>query len=265
MLFRSNVLYYGLAHGLSFYNYLDFENLGIVHSGQLGDVVISTFYSTLNKDKQFEFGDGAYCKQLLSRIKDFSFKENYANEEIFKMYIRGFYGANQGLLGIMKHTETYSPFYDIDFMEFCLSIPVELRYRHRLYKKWIQTKYPEAAKYIWEKEKVRVDYKYWLKIKGKQIPLSQLCIKLLAKIGFEKHSINTKYNMNPLEFWYRTNPQLKNFMDNYFKEHIVLLNSFYPMKSDCENLYSEGNGSEKVQALSLLCFVSLINYNYDLK
>jgi len=256
-----NVLYYGLAHGLSLYNYLNFDNLGIMHSGQLGDVVISTFYSTLNKNKQFSFGDGAYSKKNLSTIKSFGFKENYPNEEIFKMYIRGFYGANQGLFGIMNYTETYSPFYDIDFMEFALSIPLKLRFNHRLYKKWINTKYPKAAEHIWEKDKVPVNYRYWINIKGRKIPLSQLPIKILSKLGIAKYGLNTKNNMNPLEYWYNTNPELKKFMDGYFNENIQLLNEYPQLKKDCEVLYSSGKRSEKVQVLSLLGFTNTMKHD----
>lgn len=247
-----NVLYYGLAHGLSLYDYLNFENLGIMHTGQLGDVIIATFYSTLNKDKQFTFGDGAYSKKLLFAIKPLSFKENYPNEEIFKMYIRGFYGANQGLLSIQKYTETYSPFYDINFIDFALSIPLKLRFNHYLYKKWIKTKYPKAAKYVWEKEKVPVNYPYWIRIKGKKIPFNQLPAKLSSRLGFTKYGFNTKNNMNPLEYWYNTNPELKKFMDDYFKENIQLLNEYNKLQKDCEELYSSGEGTEKVQVISLI-------------
>ena len=247
-----NVLYYGLAHGLSLYNYLNFEKLGILHSGQLGDVVISTFYSTLNKDKQFNFGDGAYSKKLLSAIKSFSFKENYPNEEIYKMYIRGFYGANQGLMGSQEFTETYSPFYDIDFMEFALSIPLKLRFNHYIYKKWIITKYPKAANYIWEKDKVPVNYPYWINIKGRKIPLNQLVSKLASRIGIARYGINTKRHMNPLEYWYNNNNDLKLFIEKYFNENITLLENYTELKKDCEKLFLYGKGPEINQVISLM-------------
>jgi len=247
-----NVLYYGLAHSISLYQYIDFNNLGILHTGQLGDVIISTFYTSTDVNKQYKFGDGAYSMKFLSLLMPFTFKEDYANEEIFKMYIRGFYGANQGLLAAMEFTETYSPFYDIDFMQFALSIPLKFRYDHYLYKKWINIKYPEAAKYVWEKVKVPVNYPYWIKIRGKKVPLNQLPVKLASRLGFAKYGINTKNNMNPLEYWYCTNQKLKMFMDNYFQKNIGLL-SYYPqLQSDCQKLYMEGKGTEKIQALSLL-------------
>lgn len=247
-----NVLYYGQAHGLSLYDYMCFDSLGVAHSGQLGDVVISTFYSTLNKDKQHTMGDGAYSKELLSAIESLTLKGNYPNEEIFKFYIRGFYGANQGLLSVMKHTETYSPFYDIDFMGFALSIPLELRFGHGLYKKWILSKYTEAAKYVWGKDKVPVNYPYWINVKGRKIPVSQLPVKLAAKLGFAKYGSNTKNNMNPLEYWYQSNPELKAFMDGYLNNNIGLLDDYVQLKKDCQKLYFESKGTERIQVLSLL-------------
>ncbi len=247
-----NVLYYGLAHGLSLTNLLNFDNLGILHSGQLGDVTFSSFYSSLDVNKPFNIGDGAYSRVLLSKVGKIELKEGYSNEEIFKMYIRGFYGANQGLLATMKYTETYSPFYDIDFTDFSLSVPLEYRFNHKLYKKWIIKKYPQAASYIWEKERVPVNYPYSIKIKGKTVPINQIPIKILHKLGVKQYGFDTPKNMNPLEYWYRTNIDLRNFMDGYFKENIEKLNAYSELKEDCENLFFSGKGSERVQVLSLL-------------
>jgi len=252
-----NVQYSSLAHSMSLYKYLNFNNLGIMHTGQLGDVVISTFYSSLNAKKKFTFGDGAYSSVLLCKTGIKSFNIDYPNEEIFKMYIRGFYGANQGLLGIMNYSETHSPFYDISFMEFCLSLPLKLRFNHYLYKKWILKKYPQIASYIWEKEKVPINYQYWIKVKNKRLPLKEIPTKIQSILGYEKYGFVTKNNMNPLEYWYQTNNQLKFFMDNYFKEKIYLLDDFPELKIDCKKLYCNSNGLEKIQVLSLLAWMKL--------
>ncbi len=253
-----NVLYYGLAHGLSLYDNISFDHTGILHSGQLGDVVVGTFYSKMDNNHKFSLGDGAYSKHLLPNIGELKLKETYSNEEIFKMYIRGFYGANQGLLGAMKYTETYSPFYEIDFMQFCLSIPVALRFQHRIYKKWIQTKYPEASKYVWEKDKVPVNYSYWISIKGKKVPINQLPLKILMKLKLKKEGIDSTRHMNPLQYWYKTNNDLKIFMDDYYSENIQLLNSYSNLKSDCEKLYFNCKGTEKNQVLSFLSSLSYL-------
>jgi asparagine synthase (glutamine-hydrolysing) len=253
-----NVLYYGLAHALSLYNYVNFNGLGLMHTGQLGDVIISTFYSTLNNEKQYSFGDGAYSKKLLNTIDSLSFIDDYPNEEIFKMYMRGFYCANQGNLAIHKFTETYSPFYDIDFMEFALTIPVQLRFKHNIYKKWIVEKYPDAAKYTWEREKVPVNYPFRVNINGAGVPISQIPNKILSKLGYNKYGLDKTNHMNPLEYWYKTNSDLKEFMDDYYKEDISLLESYPELQNYCAELYFKTHGTEKNQVLTLLGAMKMI-------
>lgn len=254
-----NILYYGLAHGLSLYDKLDFKNLGIMHTGQLGDVAKGTYSSTPQTNKQFVFGDGAYSKKLLQSINNFSFKEDYPNEESFKMYIRGFYGINSGLLSIMERTETYSPFYDIDFMEFALSLPLKLRFNHYIYKKWILAKYPKASHYVWEKTKKRINRKeIKVKIMGKYFPVKQILPRILVELGIKKHPLASKNHMNPLEYWYNTNPTIKQFQDSYFEANILSIENTQ-IRNDCEMLYKSKQIVEKNQVLSLLAAIKQIN------
>lgn len=41
----------------------------------------------------------------------------------------------------------------MDFLNFCLKVPLELRIKHKLYYKWILRKYPSAANYQYERIK----------------------------------------------------------------------------------------------------------------
>jgi len=254
-----NVLYYGLSHAQSLFSKLNFQTLGMIHSGQLGDVVIGSYSNEVSCHKPYKFGDGAFSKKLLHRIKGFDFKEEYENEEIFKMYIRGFYGINQGLASSMNVTETHSPFYDVDFLKFAFSIPIKYRNNHKLYIKWMKKKYPQACEYVWEREKVPVKYNFWIKIKGHKIPLSQVFNRILGKIGFVKYGSNTKNHMNPLQYWYESNPELKAWIDQYFKENINELNDYHNLKADCEKLFNSNEWTGKVQVLSLLSAIKLLN------
>lgn len=253
-----NVLYYGLAHGNSMYRSLNFDNYGLLHSGQLGDVVVSTFYSSRDGVKSYKFGDGAYSQKLIGKLSDFRFSEDYENEEVFKMHIRGFYGANLGLLPVQKITETYSPFYEIDFLEFCLKIPSRIRYNHFLYKKWIIEKYPKAASFIWEKSKVPVNYKYMIRVTQKEYPLKSIPNIVMNLLGLRKFGVNSKRHMNPLEYWYCTNAELRVWMDDYFNDHIDLLSSIPELQNDCKELYSTTRGTEKNQVLSLLAAAKIV-------
>lgn len=253
-------LYYGLAHSKSCLDLIDNSKFGIIHTGQLGDVVIGTFFSSLDDNKVYSLNDGAYSSMLLKKVMQEDIKNDYKNEEIFKLYTRGFTGANQGLLIAQQTNETYSPFYDVDFMSYCLTIPVKYRFRHKIYKKWILSKYPDAANYKWEKINGTIK-DYSVVIMGREVLMKTLPIKLLSfllkKAGIKKDSIATKNHMNPLDYWYQTNQSLRNFMDEYCETNIVLLDGFVELKKDCEFLFSKGSNVEKNQVLTLLSVMKL--------
>jgi len=256
-----NVLYYGLAHNKSFLDLINVESFGILHSGQLGDVVIGTFYSSSFNEKNYNIDDGAYSKILVEKLYNTNLlKKEYENEEIYKFYGRGFNGANQGLLSTQEVMETYSPFYDIDFLEYCLSIPVEIRYNHNIYYKWILKKYPKAADYVWEKTGLKITA-WELNLLGRKIPIRKLPSRiykyLYRKLKPSHSSSATPDHMNPLDYWYETNNDLKTFMNKYYENNISRLKFSKELISDCQELYLNGNSIEKNQVLTLLAFMKL--------
>ena len=245
-----NVLYYGLAHGNSLYKYLNFKDLGMIHSGQLGDVVVGTFFSSKDSTLKFQLGDGAYSIKYLSNLKGYRLEE-YENQEIAKFYHRGFNGANNGQLLEMEYTETCSPFMNWDFMQAILKIPVELRYGHNIYKKWILKKYPDAAKYVWEKIGCRIDRKWGvLEHNGHLYKYSDV-IKIIFKKYFHiKIGANNK-NMNPISYYLETNKNLNSVLNKKLQQGINEISS--SLICDILNSVSKSTDSiEKIQAVSLV-------------
>ncbi|GIN90667.1 hypothetical protein J22TS1_17180 [Siminovitchia terrae] len=252
-------LFYGLSHAKSFLDLINQEKLGIIHTGQLGDVILGTFFSSRNP-RPYSLSDGAYSTTLLHKINKDSIHYFYENEEIFKLINRAFNGTNQGLLIAQEGSESYSPFCDTDFIDYCLKIPVELRLNHRIYFKWILSKYPGAASYKWESIKGKITDKK-INIMDRDILLKHVPSKIynltLKKFGFKKNSINTKNHMNPLDYWYNTNEDLRSFMDDYFHTNINRLKFNEDLLNDCKFLYTKGNNTEKNQVLTLLAFLKL--------
>ena len=144
--------FFGVSHTWSLFNKLDYSEYGIVHTGELGDVIIGSYQqSTMDYDVPISIGDGAYSTELLDRLKDYKLKYDYGSCEMYMMYNRGFCFVGQGTLGYdHRYTENLSPFCNVDFMEFCFSIPLKYRFKHKIYFDWILQKHPEAARYIWE-------------------------------------------------------------------------------------------------------------------
>lgn len=251
-----NVMYHGIAHGLSLYNLINFEKFGVCHSGQLGDVVFGSFIKTPGNEEVFVNGDGAYSKKLVHKVGfDRELFAKYANKELFCMYQRGFNGANNGLLGIQQYTETASPFYDVDLLNFAMTIPVKYRSKQKIYKKWILGRYPKAGDYIWEKTGEKVNSRH-LVIKGIEVTPKKVIRKVMQKTNLLKLGYNSKNNMNPVDFWLRTNPELRLFFQDYFEDNIERLDHV-ELKNDCIQHFNNGNGIEKIQVLSLLAAVKM--------
>lgn len=263
-----NALYYGLAHSKSMFDNLDTSGFGIVHTGQLGDVVLGTFFSKPSVVKDYDISSGAYSTFLFDKVAGTLNMGRYENEELFKFYARGFNGANQGLVIAQQFSETFSPFYDLDFMEFCLSIPPKFRYGHKIYIDWVIRKYPDAADFVWEKTGSKINARF-CNVFGRTIYLDKLPSLLLNQVKRRLFRITprskseTRNHMNPLDYWYNHNEDLRVFLDQYFTQNIDLLSDFVELRDDVNDMYEKGTAVEKNQALALLSFLKVFFKDYE--
>lgn len=265
-----------LGHGYSLEQLINYEPFGIFHTGQIGDAIVGTFFKKNYYNETYGLGQGAYSQELIDRLKDYRFVEDYANEEIFCLYTRAFTGANQGLLTFQENTEHYSPFTDVDFLEFCYSIPLNLRFRHKIYFDWILDKYPQAGEYVWENTRQKIHRienhpQKTMKVLGYEVPhiLSPgfgeyLKGFMLRRLGLRKKGEKPKtivekspYNMNPVDYWYDTNPAIKRFMDAFWEENHTLVKD-QQLHDDMEHLFKDCVPYDKMQCLSVLAAIKLI-------
>lgn len=241
------------AHGAAMAHIINFDKFGINHSGQLGDVTIGTYNPTnaYAPAKSIK----AVSSRLLERCRlDL---DSYKNAELANYRIRGFNGILTGNFVSQPFTETLSPFLDVDFLNFSLSIPVKYRAYHRLYKQWILKKYPDAASFKWESTNAKIADKYVV-LRGKQVPVKHLLRFIyegvMYNIGIPVNAGHSKKNMNPFEYWMNENEALRSVFFNYFNTHIDLLSDTL-LKKDCRLMFENGSATEKMQVLTLLSVV----------
>jgi asparagine synthase (glutamine-hydrolysing) len=242
------VLYSGAAHELSSFRNINMIPFGMQHSGQLGDAVLGSYLSKPGREKP-QLLSGAYSSHLSDKISSVANKvlQNYESEEIFKLYNRGFNGIVNGDWMVNQFTESCSPFLDVDFLRYTLSIPPALKFKEQIYHEWILTKRPAAAKYVWERTRAKLTTSDTI-VKAKQF-VRKVRFKLLGQSAFG--------SMNPFHYWYRTNAELRRYMEDYFYKHIYVLDDYPELKSDCKKLFDEGHILEKTQAMTLLEAVKL--------
>ena len=248
-------LYSGAAHAQSTLKLLDWKKLGLLHTGQIGDLVMGSYlfdknHSPVNTDA---IKNIAYSTTLLDKklIKKFNFNQNYENSEIFAFYERCVNGVFNGYRVIEQFTEFSSPFLDRDFLDYAMRIPPKYRYKEEIYLKWILSEIPEASKYPWEKTGVRIN--------AGLITLFFFRVFRFLKRKYQGQKY--KDSMNPTEYWYRTNPGLKSVIEKYFDDHITLLNRYPSLMNDATTLFKNGTILEKTQVLTLLSGIKLYNLN----
>ncbi|MCR4664324.1 MAG: hypothetical protein K5660_03060 [Paludibacteraceae bacterium] len=259
-----------LGHGHFLENVINYDTYGLVHTGQLGDVILGTYLKNMEYGQKPVITDGAYSQELHKRIENYQFKYGYEDKEIFMMYNRGFCGINQGLLTYQENTESYSPFTDVDFLEFAYSIPVDLRFNHRIYFDWVLAKYPKAADYIWEKTHAKIQHVTnhqvrKMRVFGHEVPhFTEPSFKpylrgfIRRRLGLQKKrqkpqtiTLASKYNMNPVDYWYNTNPLLRDFMKAFWTENNHYITD-RQMKQDMTHLFEDCVLYDKLQCLSVL-------------
>lgn len=241
---------------------LNQNQLGVLLTGMYGDAALNARHPY---ETSYYFGEGALSDKYLSHLLPFfsDFEQIYPNNETYYLYVRGFCCANLGTPFITQYfSESYSPFYDVDFLEFCCTIPPEMRYGYNVYDKWILEYHPEAAQWLHNGTRKIGSYPKQITLLGRTIELKDLpkrlfwylCKKL--KI-YDFYRAESGKSMNPLDSWFDTNVNLRNTLDAYFKENIERITSV-EIKNAAMKLYKSGVMMEKLQVITLLSAIKLL-------
>jgi len=249
-------IYSGIGSELRIMDALDMNNYGLIHTGQLGDVVIGTFIHS-PAELDHEVIAGRYS-DMLSSDKEINITGRFDNLEEQLMMVRGMLGCMSSHYMPRLYTEVASPFLDVDLMDYCMSLPIEWRINHSLYKEWIMTKYPDAANFKWEKINARIDEsKVVLELK-KIANIIQWNIKnprrLMLRLGVVKSAPQPKLTggMNPVDLWYNNVHGLREFFDSTYAECIKDDRIPDELRSDFNTLFNKGSVVEKIQVLTAL-------------
>ncbi|MCI9336278.1 MAG: hypothetical protein HFH93_01865 [Lachnospiraceae bacterium] len=248
-------LYSGMTGGKRLYQCIDKNMFGIVHTGMVGDSIVGSFFKCPEegygcvKLESFKYSD------ILEPTEEIVNIRKYRNQEIYAVYNRGFMCAQSSYFTIQTFFETSSPFLDVDFLDNALNIPLKLRCGHYIYLKWIETKYPDAAEYGWEKWK-------GLKPKVKNIDKADSWINKYREAN--EHRVNTlkqsPLHMNPTDYWYDHNVGTREWAYRYFNDRISLVRDYCSAKlaDDIECVFLTGKSLEKTQALTVLAWAGFI-------
>jgi asparagine synthase (glutamine-hydrolysing) len=246
------VLYPGSSPMQFTFKLIDWNKLGLLHTGMLGDLIMGSYLLEKNHTPVDNpaIKKSAYSTRLLNKdlIEKLQIPRNYENSELFAFYERCVNGVFNGYRITEHFTEFSSPFLDKDFLEYAMRMPTKYRYNEGLYLKWILSKVPEAAAYPWEHTGVKINAGL---LKKMSYRIYRFIFKKLLRNKMHKDA------MNPADYWYQTNPGLRHYIEDYFNNNINLLNKHPTLMKDARKLFSEGTFIEKAQVLTLLSAIKL--------
>ena len=153
-----------------------------------------------------------------------------------------------------NYTEAWTTSTHPEVMQLCMDIPVEKRLNHSLYKKWILSKYPEAAKYKWEKTGGVINENMGLTFVRRVIRRGPNKLKKVMGLTVYNNS-----GMNPIDYWIANSYELRTFLDTYEESGLKWLPNSISSRfiTDLRNLYHSGNASEKAMVLTVLSATKL--------
>ena len=234
-----------ILHGYSFIKDFNLNKYGLIHTGQIGDVILNSFGSNKLSTSLLDV-DYINSKILLDKViaKNYISLEDYTSNEEFNHINRGIGVTLRSARLYYDQTETFSPFNDLDLFNYCLTIPYHIRSNERFYDNWMLKKYPKAAKFSHNGRKIGAKEFSFMNRK--------VVIHKIPSIIYNKIFNNAyKQGMNPMDYWYESNLYLRKTMDDFFSETIALIND-EELRSDTRHLYKSGNCIDKMQVLTLL-------------
>ena len=89
---------------------------------------------------------------------------------------------------------------------------------------------------------------------------------MLRRLGLRKKGnnkktmeVSTKEHMNPVDYWYQTNPFIKSFMNTYWDDNQHYITD-EQLSKDMQHLFKDCVLIDKLQALSVLSTIKLIKF-----
>lgn len=252
-------VYSGTTGQRRFLSILDIDSFGLIHCGTLGDVVIGSYLDKPSESLPINVG-GLYSPMLkedASAITDFS---RYEDQDEYLLSTRGFLTIATSELVLRGFSDVASPFLDLDVFEYCMSIPLEYRCRHRIYKEWILNYYPEAADYVWEKCGAPLSAgrtMTWLLSKYRTVRVlgaRGVISEVLRRLGLRKLEYTpVRGGMNPFDLWLADHPNLKTYLDGVYQDEIELLSeSGFALQDKVRFVFEHGSALDNTLVLTVL-------------
>ena len=247
-------VYYAATTGLwGFIQSQDTSNFGLVHTGSGGGEIMGDIIFDLRTDEENEshFQQFIDVLNISDQIRRDELKHTVKNR--YRSY-NEFVSLNflRACLDFPRISQNYfevaSPFLYEDFFCYAISLPADMKLIRQLYRAWYNQCIPNNYKTT----------KFWGKMDCSK--LAYFIKKDVIMNLKNRLHIKSKYDMNPFNYWWKSNPELRQGLDRMFAEDIECLSGIgEKLKGSLVEAYKK-NLKSKAYALTVSWIIKRMGF-----
>lgn len=229
------MMYHTSAHTSSTVKSFNLRDYPILHTGQIGDLLFGSF---TKQDYDFKKNRGSIGytgfvsnENILNKIESLpNILEKYQDRglELYTYEQRVINATLVGDRSLNNVIDNLSPFFNLELITFCLSLPNQYKANQLIYFDWLKKYHNRALQYPWDKIEMLPNRKFKI-VYGKMFK---------KYYNGAKKYFNLKYDsMNPYNEWLKDDLTIIDTLDSIFVTEIV--KDYVPaeMKIDLREIY----------------------------
>ncbi|MGB3452321.1 MAG: asparagine synthase-related protein [Moheibacter sp.] len=231
------MMYHTSAHTSSTIRSLNLKPFSLLHTGQIGDVLLGSFSKEnfnfeINKAK-IGYTGNVRDKGLIDKIvslKPILEKYQDLGYEIYSYEQRQINATIVGDRSLVNSIDNISPFYDLELINFCISLPSDFKKDQIIYYEWLKEHHKNILNYSWEKIQMKPNKKFKM-VYGKYYK---------KYINGGKKYFNLSYDsMNPYAIWIKEFPFILLTLDKILENELQRDYIDTELKSDLMKIYND--------------------------
>ncbi len=225
------------AHTSSTVKSFNLNDYQVLHTGQIGDLLFGSFtkenYDFRKNRSSIGYTGFVSNEKLLNKIESLPYILDKYQERGMELYTYEQRVINATLVGdrsLNGVIDNISPFFDLELINFCLSLPNKYKASQMIYFDWLKKHHNRALNYPWDKIEMLPNNRYKI-IYGK---------KFKKYFNGAKKYFNLKYDsMNPYNEWLKKDLSIIEALDAIFETEIIKDYIHNEMKTDLREIYRE--------------------------
>ena len=223
------------AHTSSTVKSFNLSEYNTLHTGQIGDVLFGSFSDqnfNIHRNKaSIGYTGFVSNNSLLNKIESLPKLLDKYQELGFELFIYEQRQINATLVGdrsLNNHIDNVSPFYDLELINFCLSLPNKFKKNQMIYFDWLNKYHKQVVKYPWDKIDMIPNNRFKI-IYGKTIK---------KYVNGGKKYFNLNYDsMNPYHKWLKEDLSIIHTLDSIISNEIDKFYIDKELKEDLITIY----------------------------